>query len=50
METVYSRLGAPDGRTEYFVWRKGGTHSQLHHKPLRVEDLGIELLRERAFQ
>jgi len=50
METVYSRLGAPDGSTEYFVWRKGGTHSQLHHKPLRVEDLGIELLRERAFQ
>jgi len=50
METVYSRLGAPDGRTEYFVWRKGGTHSQLHHKPLRAEDLGIELLRERSFQ
>jgi phosphoglycerol transferase MdoB-like AlkP superfamily enzyme len=49
METVYSRLGAPDGRTEYFVWRKGGTHSQLDHKPLRVEDLGIALLRERAF-
>lgn len=50
MPAVYSRLGAPDGRTEYFVWRKGGTHSQLHHKPLRVEDLGIELLRERSFK
>ena len=50
MPTVYSRLGVPDGRTEYFVWRKGGSHSQLHHKPLRVEDLGIALLRERSFQ
>ena len=50
MSAVYSRLGAPDGRTEYFVWHKGGTQSQVHHKPLRVEDLGLELLRARSFQ
>jgi phosphoglycerol transferase MdoB-like AlkP superfamily enzyme len=50
MPAVYSRLGAPDGRTEYLVWRKGGTHSQPHHQPLRAEDLGIVLLREMSFQ
>jgi hypothetical protein len=50
MPTVYSRLGTPDGRTEYFVWRKGGTRPSPDRKPLRVEELGLALLRERPFQ
>lgn len=44
MPTVYSRLGQPDGRTEYVIWRKGGMHSVSSDKPLRVEDLASVLL------
>ena len=44
MPTVYSRLGQPDGRTEYVIWRKGGMSPAGVDKPMRAEDLAAVFL------
>lgn len=49
MPEVYRRLGVPDGRTDYFVWRKNASTQHGRRglrRDLMVEDLGVVLLQE----
>lgn len=46
MPAVYQRLGEPDGRTDYLIWRKTGDPPARTRQDLAVEDLGARLLRE----
>ncbi len=46
MPAVYQRLGAPDGRTDYLIWRRQDDPPAAERLDLAVEDLGVRLLRE----
>lgn len=46
MPRVYGSLGAPDGQTDYLLWHKNGTSTLDSDRPMRLEELGLVLLRE----
>lgn len=46
MPEVYEKMGVPDGRTEYLIWRKGNPPADRAAKDLQVEKLAGLLLRE----
>ena len=41
---VYVELGFADGRTDYFIWRRGGGQAGQPRSDLRVEELSVALL------
>ena len=46
---VYQSAAFDDGRTDYFVWRKGGTGSAPRRLDVGVEELGMTVLSEAGF-
>lgn len=46
MPKVYSALPAPDGKTDYLIWRNGHPAGQGERVDLKIEDMGSLLLRK----
>lgn len=46
MPKVYSILGEPDGKTDYFIWQKGNKLFEENRLDLKIETLGGLLLNE----
>lgn len=46
MPEVYAEMGAPDGRTDYLIWRKGGAPGNGTCRDMKVEHLACRLLTE----
>ncbi len=44
MPKVYSTMATPDGKTDYFIWEKGGTSGKGDQLDLKVENLSCLLL------
>jgi phosphoglycerol transferase MdoB-like AlkP superfamily enzyme len=44
MPGVYGALGAPDGKTDYVIWRKGGNPGDGIRRDVKIENLGCLLL------
>jgi hypothetical protein len=46
MSGVYKALGTPDNHTDYFIWNKEHQHKTPFAADMKVEDLGVLLVRE----
>lgn len=46
MPEVYKRLGVPPAQTEYLLWHREGRSSQQSPVGLKIEELGLLLLRQ----
>lgn len=46
MATVYEKLGDPDGKTDYAIWKSGNTKGVPVSKDIKAEQLGALLLTE----
>jgi len=44
LENIYADQGFDDGRTDYFIWRQGGEHTEQPASELSVEQLPAALL------
>ena len=46
---VYRSAGFDDGRTDYFLWRKGAADSAPRRQDIGVEELGLRILVEAGY-
>jgi hypothetical protein len=46
MPKVYEILGAPDGKTDYLIWKNNGGQNKRAQLDLKIEDLGLLLLKQ----